>query len=336
MVKSVARVGSREMRPALRSTALTQRRATWPAPLGVPRRRRGASNALARWNGRLCAKVVALSALAGQPAAGIVVEVEDDRDGWFAAAGPVTTIGFAKFPDATPITDQYAELGVVFLDPDNTVVCCGTDIFPQDGAGLDGNAFIHLEFLWPQRWIAADFPGELQFELFFEGSSLYESTGLGIGGVGNFGGLLSTVAFDEVIITNRVDQVTLDDLHFGGLPVGDLDGDGTVGVADFLELLSAWGSCPPPCPAECLEDLDGDDAVGVSDMLLLLAAWGPNLGDPADLDGDGQVGVIDLLALLQAFGPCPVLFPPTCLPDLDGTCDVGVTDMLTLLLNWTA
>ncbi len=53
------------------------------------------------------------------------------------------------------------------------------------------------------------------------------------------------------------------------LPVlGDLDGDGAVGVVDLLVVLGAWGPCS--CPA----DLDGDGTVGVLDLLLILAAWG--------------------------------------------------------------
>ena len=53
----------------------------------------------------------------------------------------------------------------------------------------------------------------------------------------------------------------------------DIDGDGTVGVNDFLLMLAAWGTCPDlpdPCPA----DLDGDGSVGVTDFLWLLGAWG--------------------------------------------------------------
>ena len=50
---------------------------------------------------------------------------------------------------------------------------------------------------------------------------------------------------------------------------GDLDGDGTVGVADLLLLLGAWGPCDG-----CPEDLDGDGQVGVGDLLILLANWG--------------------------------------------------------------
>jgi hypothetical protein len=55
--------------------------------------------------------------------------------------------------------------------------------------------------------------------------------------------------------------------------LGDLDGDGVVGLSDLLILLSAWGACPPP-PAECPADLSGDSSVGLADLLILLSAWG--------------------------------------------------------------
>ena len=55
------------------------------------------------------------------------------------------------------------------------------------------------------------------------------------------------------------------------------------------------------CPA----DLNGDGEVGITDFLDLLAAWGPNPGHPADFDDDGFVGITDFLALLAAWGPCP-------------------------------
>ncbi len=54
---------------------------------------------------------------------------------------------------------------------------------------------------------------------------------------------------------------------------GDLDGDGSVGVVDFLLLLGAWGPCAAACPPFCPGDLDGDCTVGVVDFLLLLANW---------------------------------------------------------------
>ena len=52
--------------------------------------------------------------------------------------------------------------------------------------------------------------------------------------------------------------------------LGDLDGDGEVGIVDFLGLLALWGPCPDPCIA----DLDGDGEVGVTDFLIQLANWG--------------------------------------------------------------
>ncbi len=58
------------------------------------------------------------------------------------------------------------------------------------------------------------------------------------------------------------------------LPLGDLDGDGIVGILDFLDLLAAWGPCSVPCPPSCLADLDGDCSVGITDLLTLLANWG--------------------------------------------------------------
>ncbi|MHC4615189.1 MAG: M12 family metallo-peptidase [Planctomycetota bacterium] len=70
-----------------------------------------------------------------------------------------------------------------------------------------------------------------------------------------------------------------DDVNGNGVPdecdvPGDLDGDGSVGITDFLILLARWGPCPDPCPPACLGDLDGDCVVGINDFLTLLAVWG--------------------------------------------------------------
>jgi murein tripeptide amidase MpaA len=58
-----------------------------------------------------------------------------------------------------------------------------------------------------------------------------------------------------------------------GVIIGDLNGDGSVGIGDLLMLLAEWGPCPDP-PAECPADLDGDGNVGINDLLILLANWG--------------------------------------------------------------
>jgi hypothetical protein len=56
-----------------------------------------------------------------------------------------------------------------------------------------------------------------------------------------------------------------------------------------------------PCSAA---DLDGDGAVGVVDFLMLLQTWGTDPGGPPDLDGNGNVGITDMLLLLGSWGPC--------------------------------
>ncbi len=61
------------------------------------------------------------------------------------------------------------------------------------------------------------------------------------------------------------------DLVLQAIGSGDLDGDGTVGIADFLSLLKSWGPCPPK--GDCPADLDGDGEVGITDFLQLLNAW---------------------------------------------------------------
>ncbi len=68
--------------------------------------------------------------------------------------------------------------------------------------------------------------------------------------------------------------VTIPDCTPAALP-SDLDGDGTVGIGDFLAMLKAWGSCSEcATPAACPADLDGDCSVGINDLLILLADWG--------------------------------------------------------------
>ena len=57
-------------------------------------------------------------------------------------------------------------------------------------------------------------------------------------------------------------------------PPSDLDGDGIVGIVDFLALIAAWGACSDCTPAACPGDFDNDCEVGILDLLILLANWG--------------------------------------------------------------
>jgi hypothetical protein len=90
---------------------------------------------------------------------------------------------------------------------------------------------------------------------------------------------------------------------YSGYGVGDVPPPniGFVAIAGGFSAINAAVRGSSPCPS----DLDGDGEVGITDFLALLAAWGPCPGCDADLDGDGEVGVTDFLALLAAWGPCP-------------------------------
>ena len=145
-----------------------------------------------------------------------------DKDEWIFAVGEFTTIDFTGFPDGTFITDQYVDVGVVFMDGDDNIRFSPTG-FPNDQWGIDGNTAIHLSFDSPQAYIAVDYPGGMKFELFSEGRLIYTSSGFGLGGVGNFAGVLSTDLFDGALLYDWVlGSVFVDDLHFGVPAPGSL------------------------------------------------------------------------------------------------------------------
>ena len=204
-------------------------------------------------------------------ASGDVLEFTD-KDAWINAVGDFTTVDFTGFPEGTFITDQYADLGILFTDGNDSIHFRPS--FVNDGVGLDGNGNITVVFDTPQAWIGVDFPGDLQIDLFSEGRLIHTSVFIA-GGIGNFGGLVSDQRFDMAVLMDfPLDfEAEIDDLHFG----------------------------PPVCTA----DIDEDGKVGITDFLALLAAWGPNPGHPADFDGDGVVGIVDFLQLLAAWGACP-------------------------------
>ncbi len=79
----------------------------------------------------------------------------------------------------------------------------------------------------------------------------------------------------------------------------DLGGGSVVEAAvDGVEIRSLFCDGAEPCPW----DFDGDGGVGITDFLFLLGNWGtPN----ADTDGDGDTGITDFLGVLGNWGPCP-------------------------------
>ena len=138
-----------------------------------------------------------------------------DRDEWVAAVGDFSPIDFTGFPDGTFITDQYADLGILFVGGNEQIFL--NQGFVNDGAGLNSNfTDIVMEFAIPQFWIAADFPGTIRIDLFNEGELIFSSIEFGGGGVGFFGGLLSSEPFDMAMILGPgFPTVNIDDLFFG-------------------------------------------------------------------------------------------------------------------------
>lgn len=70
---------------------------------------------------------------------------------------------------------------------------------------------------------------------------------------------------------------------------GCVSGDGVLGIM---------------IDTSCLGDLDGNGSVNVADILTLIADWG-STSSPADFDENGVVAIGDLLILIGQFGTCP-------------------------------
>ena len=93
---------------------------------------------------------------------------------------------------------------------------------------------------------------------------------------GVLGLLLTTFTFGLQVETasanddsdNAVSRRERQQLSMGVCPWDCGDGDGNVGIVDFLALLAGWGE-----PGAC--DFDGGGVVGINDFLQLLANWGP-------------------------------------------------------------
>jgi hypothetical protein len=83
----------------------------------------------------------------------------------------------------------------------------------------------------------------------------------------------ATWVLDELRIgTNYIDVVS----NTAAATVGDLDGDGFVGIADLNIVLGAWNEAVPS--GNPLADPSGDGFVGIEDLNIVLGNW--NTGTP--------------------------------------------------------
>lgn len=138
---------------------------------------------------------------------------------WSAASGPFTTLDFV-FQQAVILDDEYLSLGVIFPDAEE-VAFSQAGLFLQDGWGVNGavlgDADIRLRFLEPQAWIGIWFPGDLYVEFYSDGELLHTSNDLSSGGqdLNVFGGVVSSVPFDEVRLVDPFGFINVDDILFG-------------------------------------------------------------------------------------------------------------------------
>jgi serine protease AprX len=81
---------------------------------------------------------------------------------------------------------------------------------------------------------------------------------------------LGVAGIDNEYGAGRVDALAAVESVLAPPCGGDVNGDGSIDVADILQLLNEWGPC-----AGCQGDLNGDGIVGVPDLLVVLDGWGP-------------------------------------------------------------
>ena len=103
--------------------------------------------------------------------------------------------------------------------------------------------------------------------------------------------------------------LTLNVLHTGSANIlvdwrilGDIDGDGYVGSADFSVLAGAYGSSVGDPAYKPEADIDWDSYVGSADFSILAGAYGSSEGQPrfdvrADINNDSYVGSADFSVL---------------------------------------
>ena len=149
-----------------------------------------------------------------------VIEIFEDQAAWESALSAQESIFFNELGGGFIIvTDQYADLGVLFTDGNDFINDAPTlpDGFALNGMGTPFLIDINLAFDRPRTAVAMDFPGTGQFQLFSEGELIYTSTwDIAPPGETIFLGLLSDQPFDAVRILDPTGSLAfIDNVFFG-------------------------------------------------------------------------------------------------------------------------
>ena len=90
---------------------------------------------------------------------------------------------------------------------------------------------------------------------------------------------------ETVTLTARVE------LGVSTAPSPDFDGDGTVGISDFLQFVNHFGTSRGSAGYDAKYDLDGNDAIGISDFLIFVNSFGSQV-PPSGGGGSGSPDLI--------------------------------------------
>lgn len=162
--------------------------------------------------------LIVIAFLASQANGAVVEYNTEDRDQWFADVGGldnVSIVDFVGFEDLTPISNQWAHLGVNFT---GDVFTSGESniIYPNDGWGCEGYPDINVTFDEPINWIGVDMPGGTTIQLYINDQFIHQTIHLGGSGTGFFGGIISDEPFNRVrFSTEGAHAEFLDDIYFG-------------------------------------------------------------------------------------------------------------------------
>ncbi|MBX3375126.1 MAG: hypothetical protein KF817_14955 [Phycisphaeraceae bacterium] len=161
----------------------------------------------------------AASWMPGRASAALVIYGQTQRDAWFADAGAVETITFTEHP-LGQLTTQYQESHGLTVTGSGWVGIMSLNLsFPNDGHGLltfSSDAVLHFDR--PMQALGMDFPGIFWAELYMD--DLYmETVFLGLPGIGNFRGIISSLPFNRVRMYDVDGDFGIDDLHFAPMAV---------------------------------------------------------------------------------------------------------------------
>ncbi|MEM8757351.1 MAG: hypothetical protein AAGF47_06180 [Planctomycetota bacterium] len=125
--------------------------------------------------------------------------------------GPLTQLDLAGVPDGTFLSDEFADLGVRWTDPDSLLE---TDFFFPDQVTVDGNGSTDgdqesvIAFDLPQTAFAVQFSGDIAVQLFRDGVAISDLVEIQETSefptiIRSIAGIVSDEPFDEIVLSRN-------------------------------------------------------------------------------------------------------------------------------------